>query len=138
MALTISAPPIPHPTTETQPFWDACKDDRLSIPRCNGCGRLIFYPRVRCPFCRSEKLIWEEMSGRGVVYSFAVNHVSPVPQLSPPYIIALVKLDEGIRMLSGLVDCEADRVHVDLPVKVVFRSPFDEHPDFKQPYFTPE
>src|SRR5712672_3591621 len=115
--------PIPKPTPETKPFWDAAKQHRLCIQRCNDCAQHYFYPRPLCPHCLSRNVEWVDCSGRGRLPTFVINHRPPRNfPVQQPYIIGIVELDEGARMLSNIVGVEADPRHLrcDMPVEVVF------------------
>ena len=109
----IPAPPV---SPETQPFWDAATDGRLMIKKCAGCGQVHYYPRALCPFCGSDRTEWLRASGRGTIYSYSVMRRVPVP-----YALAYVTLEEGVTMMTNIVDGDLDRIRIGLPVKVVFR-----------------
>ncbi|MGH6998966.1 MAG: Zn-ribbon domain-containing OB-fold protein, partial [Phenylobacterium sp.] len=85
--------PIPAPavTIESKPFWDAAAEGRFLIKRCNDCGQAHWFPRALCPFCFSDKTVWEESPGEGVIYTYSVMRRSP----SGPYGIGYVTLNEG-------------------------------------------
>ncbi len=113
---------LPTPTPETKPYWDALKEHRLLIQRCKECQRAYFYPRPFCPRCFSFNVEWFEASGRGKLYSFVINH-RPAPGFGPePYVIAVVELDEGPRMMTNLIDVEPDpdKISCDMPVRIVY------------------
>ncbi len=111
----------PYPDVEplTRPFWDAVREGRLDIQRCAACGRHVFYPRAVCPHCGAAHLEWVTASGRGVVYAFTVVHRAP-PAFAEeaPYVVALVDLEEGARMMTRLVGVDAGDVAVGRPVKL--------------------
>lgn len=115
--------PLPKPTPDTQPFWTAAKRHQLSLPKCTVCGRLHYFPRPFCPYCFSWDLEWVRCSGRGRLYSYVINH-RPAPGFEgdAPYVIAVVELDEGPRMMSNLIDIEPtpEAVKVDMPVEIIF------------------
>lgn len=98
---------VPGPTEIelTRPFWTAAAEGRLLIQRCEDCSKAVFYPREICPHCWSEKLHWEEASGRGRLKSFSVVHKPGHPGWAPvaPYVVGLVELDEGPTMLSHIL-----------------------------------
>jgi uncharacterized OB-fold protein len=129
-----AAKPLPKPTPDTQPFWDALKQHRLMLPKCKACGKLHFFPRPFCPHCFSWDLEWVRCSGKGKLYSFLINH-RPAPgfEEETPYVIAVVELDEGPRMLSNLIDIEPtpEAVQVDMPVEVLFQDINEETTMFK-------
>ena len=116
--------PIPIPSNEvlTKPFWEATKRGELIIPYCNSCSTLFFYPREVCPNCFSKDLGWKKMSGKGHVYTYTHvrQAVHPSFQSANGHIYAIVQLDEGPKIPSGISGCEPEEVYVDLPVSVVF------------------
>jgi uncharacterized protein len=127
--------PIPRPYQDTQAYWDAAKENRLVIQQCRDCGKLQFYPRGVCSHCLSSGLDWIEASGRGTVYSFTIAHRAPHPGFGneTPFVIAIVELAEGVRMMTNIVGCDPKTMRIDMPVKVVF----DASGDVTLPKFTP-
>ncbi len=94
---------LPRPTPETAPFWQALAAGRFELPWCLDCGEAHFYPRVLCPHCGSTRLDWRAASGRGQIHTYVINHKSPKGWTGKvPYVLAVVELDEGPRMLSNL------------------------------------
>jgi uncharacterized OB-fold protein len=120
--------PTPAVTPETRPFWDAAEEGRLVVKRCAACGRPHHYPRAICPFCGSDRTEWMPASGRGTIYSYSVMR-----RVAAPYAIAYVTLDEGVTMMTNIVDCDLDAIRIGQPVRVVFR-PTDGGPPV--PMFT--
>jgi len=121
--------PIPKPTPETKPFWEAAKRHQLVIQRCNDCRQHYFYPRPLCPHCLSRNVEWTQVSGRGRLHTFVINHRPPRNFPVPaPFIIGIVELDEGPRLMSNIVGVAADpnAVRCDMPVEVVFEDVTDE------------
>ncbi len=117
--------PVPRPENPevTKPFWEAAKLGRLVMQRCSLCGNWVFYPRELCPECFLPNLAWAQVSGRGRVYAFTVVHqAAPAFQSDTPYVLAVIQLDEGIRMLSNVVGCDPQDVRVDMMVEAVFES----------------
>jgi hypothetical protein len=116
--------PIPIPPNEdlTKPFWEATKSGELIIPYCNSCSTLFFYPREVCPNCFSKDLGWKKMSGEGHVYTYTHvrQAVHPSFQSANGHIYAIVQLDEGPKIPSGISGCEPKEVYVNMPVSVVF------------------
>ena len=121
--------PAPQPNPETHPYWDAAAAGRLVIRRCGSCGKLHHYPRAVCPFCFADSAEWQSASGRGTIYAYSVMRRAEVP-----YAIAYVTLDEGVTMLTNIVDCEFDSLHIGQPVRVVFKPTTGGRP---LPMFTP-
>jgi uncharacterized OB-fold protein len=108
----------------TQPFWDSLKEHAIKLQRCDGCNQFVFYPRPACPGCMSSDLTWTAVSGRGVVHAFAIPHRHPHPAFAStaPYVVALIELEEGVRMMSNLVDVEPtpEAVKVGMAVEIVY------------------
>lgn len=112
--------PDPIVTDDSAAFWDAASESRLIAQRCGDCGRLRHPPRPMCPYCGSLAIELTELSGRGVVYSYAVLHHPQHPAFEYPVVIVLVDLDEGVRLLSNLTGVATDDVRIGLPVEVHF------------------
>lgn len=109
--------PAPAVTIESKPFWDAAAEGKFMIKRCNDCGEAHWYPRALCPFCFSDKTVWEESPGEGVIYTYSVMHRSP----SGPYAIGYVTLNEGPAVLTNFVDVAPDGLSIGQKVKVKFQ-----------------
>jgi uncharacterized OB-fold protein len=123
--------PLPSPITpEAQPYWDGLKEHKLMLPKCDDCGKPFFYPRIACPFCHSRQISWMQASGKGKLYSFEIAYrsLSAAFKVKPPYILAMVELDEGPRLMSNLINIEPDPkvIKCDMPVEVVFEKLTDE------------
>ncbi|NLP60132.1 Zn-ribbon domain-containing OB-fold protein [Paraburkholderia sacchari] len=108
--------PAPRVLPEAMPFWEAAKDGRLLVKRCEDCGETHYYPRDICPHCMSASTEWLESKGLGMVYSF-----STMGKEEARYTLAYVSLDEGVTMLTNLVDCDAAALSIGQRVKVVFK-----------------
>ena len=116
---------FPLPDTDwapTAPFWAAAAEHRLSLPRCGGCGRLVWYPADTCRRCGATDHAWVDLSGRGTLFSWVVVHQRFLPQYEPPFTTALVAVDEdpAARLATRLVDADPATLVVDQPVEVVF------------------
>ncbi|WP_153395552.1 Zn-ribbon domain-containing OB-fold protein [Ornithinicoccus halotolerans] len=135
-ASTAPRRPGPTPTPVSQPFWDAAAAGTLTLQHCGRCDAVVFYPRHRCPRCWAEALAWRPASGRGTVATYTVVHKPGHPAFAPdtPYVVALIDLAEGPRMLSAVVGCEPGQVRIGMPVRVRFTAGAD-HP---LPLFEPE
>jgi uncharacterized OB-fold protein len=114
--------PRPPITPEAAPYWEAARQGRLLLQRCRACGAVRFYPRLLCPTCSSDDAEWVEASGRGRVHSFTVIHRPPAPAFAGrvPYVVALIDLDEGPRMMANIVGEGARGVHIDDAVQATF------------------
>lgn len=116
--------PLPVVTPETAPYWDGARDGKLLLQRCGGCRVVRFYPRRTCPACWSEDAEWIEASGRGRVASFTIIHRPPAPAFAErvPYVVALVDLEEGPRMMANIVGDRPLHVAIDEAVDVTFEA----------------
>ena len=113
MERTYSDPDI---NMETAVYWESAKNGKLLVKTCKACGKLHYYPRTICPHCLSSDTDWVEASGRGSIYTYSVMRRTEIP-----YVIAYVTLEEGVTMLSNIVECDVDDVTVGQAVEVVFR-----------------
>jgi hypothetical protein len=110
----------------TEPFWEAARQDRLVVPRCTSCGTFRMPPFPICHVCQSDGVEWVELSGRGTVYSYTVVRHPLHPDLAPvvPYVSAIVELDgtqgEGARLLANVIDVEPEDVTIGMPVEILF------------------
>ena len=119
---------LPRPTPESAPFWAGCREHKLMLQRCMSCGTYQFDPRLICANCMSDQLEWREASGRGTVESYTIvtRAVSEAYAQDVPYVIALITLAEGPRMMSNVVGCDAEIVRCGMAVDVVFEPWSDE------------
>src|SRR5919106_3326418 len=123
--------PLPQPITpEAKPYWDGLREGKLMLPRCQACGHAFFYPRVLCPRCRSRQIAWFQASGRGRLHAFGIGHQSfnKAFKMPAPYVLAMIEVEEGPRMMSNLINVAADPkvIRCDMPVQVVFHRLTDE------------
>ena len=114
--------PLPHPSPESLPFWEGARAKKLMLPRCNICGRFWFPPSQRCRHCLSDDFAWHESAGQGRIYSFVVYHrvYHPGFESDVPYVVGIVELDEGPRILTNIVGAPWEEVRCDMRVRVVF------------------
>ena len=128
--------PLPYVDEENRPFWEGTKRHELCLQKCRDCGKFRFYPRSICPHCLSYNTEWTKVSGRGKIYSFTVANrtVSPAFRQDVPYSIAIIELEEGVRMMSNIVECRNEDLSIDMPVEVVFD---DVTPEITLPKFRP-
>ncbi|MEP6623472.1 MAG: OB-fold domain-containing protein [Acidimicrobiia bacterium] len=115
----------PSVTHDTRCFWEGCASGRLLIQRCRDCATLRHPPRPMCPSCNSVAWDTIESTGRGAVFSFVMPQHPPYPWFEYPYIVVLVELEEGIRLVSNLCDIAPDAVTIGMPVEVFFET-FDD------------
>jgi len=130
------AKPLPDMSDDTKSYWEGCKRHKLLLPKCRACGKTFFFPRDFCAQCLSEDIEWIQMSGRGKVHTFSVIERPPSAPFAEdvPYVVAIIELDEGPRMMSDLVDIAPEHVRVDMAVEVVFE---DITEDVALPRFHP-
>ncbi|MBS3758459.1 MAG: Zn-ribbon domain-containing OB-fold protein [Desulfobacterales bacterium] len=130
------AKPLPQVNADTRPFWQGCRQHLLKIQKCKNCGLLRWPPAFICPACLSSEVEWVVAKGRGRVYSFAVYHSAYQPgfQDELPYVVALVDLDEGPRMITNIVGCDPGGVYCEMAVEIVWD---DVSEAFSIPKFRP-
>jgi 3-oxo-4,17-pregnadiene-20-carboxyl-CoA hydratase alpha subunit len=122
------APVVPRPVVsrDTEFFWAGTALRELRIQRCENCDRLRHPPGPVCPACGSDNLGHVLASGTGTVYSFVVHHHPPTPGRTPPYVVALVELTEGVRILGELLTDDPAAVAVGKPVELVWQDGGDD------------
>jgi uncharacterized OB-fold protein len=113
--------PQPLPEPEVAAFWDGTAEDKLLIQRCLVCQRTQFYPRFFCAACAGE-VEWVEAAGLGEVHSFTIVRQNGTPPFASlvPYVLALVDLDEGVRMMGNVIEVAVEDVYIGMPVQVSF------------------
>lgn len=131
-----STRPIPEPNEDSANFWRGCSEHKLTIQRCKSCDRARFYPRIVCGTCGSTDTEWFDASGDGSVFSYTIVHRAPSPAFKDdvPYVLAIVELREGVRMMTNIVGCDPVDVKIDMPVRVRFHRMSDE---ISLPMFAP-
>ena len=110
----------PSPGHLSDAFYAGCREGRLLLQHCVACNQWQFYPRIVCSHCGSRELAWGEAEGRGVIASFTVVRHPVSTAYTAPYVVALVDLAEGPRMMSHVVHCDPGDVAVGLAVTVDF------------------
>ena len=118
--------PLPDVDWEpTRPFWAGAARGELVLPRCEACGRYVWYPDGACRFCGGASLRWTRTSGRGRLFSWSIVHRAFIPQLADlvPYVTGLVAIaeDPAVRLATLVVDCPSDRLRIDMPLVATFR-----------------
>ena len=128
--------PLPSPSPWSRPFWEGCKKHELLIQHCKDCGANIFYPKLYCPSCLSPNIEWIKASGRGKIYTFTIvcNYAPTEFAQDVPYVVAVIRLEEGVQLMSNIVDCAPEQVKCDMEVEVVWDKVTD---DFVLPKFKP-
>lgn len=114
--------PLPCPDPQTRPFWDACLAGKLLYQRCTSCGTTQFTPRVYCERCHSAALKWHESARLGKVLSLTRVHRAPLPAFKEkvPYVIAILDMDEGFRLMVNAQETVAQGIAMDSRVRVGF------------------
>jgi uncharacterized OB-fold protein len=114
--------PRPFAIDATRPFWDGLAAEEVRLQRCRACGSWVFYPRPRCSTCLSADLEWHTVSGHGVVYSFTIARQATHPAFAAevPQLLAIVELEEGVRLTTTVVDAVPEDLRIGLPVTPVF------------------
>jgi uncharacterized OB-fold protein len=129
--------PLPEFRPETKPYWDACKRHELVLPRSRITNEFFFYPRAISPGeDMSEDIEWVKASGKARVWTYAIHHMGPTKAYKgePPYVVALVETDEGVKMMTNIVECDPKDVRIGMDVEVVFD---DVTPEVALPKFRP-
>ena len=128
--------PLPQPDPITQPYWDSLIAHAMQLQRCVDCAKWVFYPRAVCPHCFGPRLDWRQVSGRAALHSFTIVHRAPTPELQAeaPYVVALVELEEGVRLMVRLTDVAPDptALRIGTPLQLDYG---DVTPDMTLPVF---
>jgi len=114
----IEGRPLPQADNLSEAYWSAAAEGRLLFQECPACGNRQFYPRSLCIAC-GETPEWKEASGRGTVHTYTVirqNWAAPFKELMP-YVVAMVELEEGPRMMTNITDCTPDDMSIGMPVE---------------------
>ena len=132
-AATVPARPLPPPDDDSLEYWKAAAEHRLVMQRCSSCSTFRFYPRSICGECQSPEFTWTEVAGTGTVYTYTVVRRAPLDSFRHlvPYVLALVELDEGPRMMTNIIDA-VDDVHIGQRVTVAWT---ELTPDVSLPVF---
>lgn len=116
------AKPVPPSNADTAEFWRGCNAERLLFQRCEACGHVQFPPRSLCVKCHGRKIAWQESARRGRIHSFTVVHRPPTAAFKDdvPYVLALVDLDEGFRIMCNLLGSPPATAAIGLAVRITF------------------
>lgn len=116
--------PVPVANADSLPYWNAAREGRLVIRKCKACAELHFMPRHLCPHCWSDELEWVDAQGTGSIHSFSIVRRASDPAFASlvPYVIALIELDEGPRMMANILGADALSAAIGDRVQVTFES----------------
>jgi uncharacterized OB-fold protein len=128
--------PLPRLEADNRPFWTGGAKGELLIVRCSQCGHYSHPPVPLCRSCGSVNLTPTPVSGRGTVFSFTINRQAFMPAIPPPYVIAIVELEEqeGLQFMTRIVNCDPEVVRIGMEVRVRF----EENHEVWVPLFEPD
>ena len=129
---------VPHPALDgdSRPFWEGLAQGKLRSQQCDSCHKFIFYPRSLCPHCGTDQIQWREAAGTGTIYSYTVVHQGFGPfAAQTPFVVALVDLDEGVRMMTRIIADTPTAVQIGQRVHIVYER---VDGDLTLPYFALE
>lgn len=114
--------PMPQATEISAPFWDALKGNKVKIQQCNACQGWVFFPRRHCSHCLAHDLEWREVTGQGTLYSFTFTRVPTMAEFADemPQALAVVELEQGVRINTTLTGLSEDEVKVGMALKPIF------------------
>ncbi|PIC67808.1 nucleic acid-binding protein [Sporosarcina sp. P21c] len=119
--------PKPMMSQDTEKFWRLLQEEKqLHLQKCNNCQTYSHPPRVVCSNCHSFDLGWVPSEGKGVIHSYVIYHRSVHPGFKTPYGVILVELEEGVRIISNMVDCEPHEIEIGMPVEAVVDQVFED------------
>lgn len=127
--------PLPSVDPLTRPFWDGTKQHRLVMQRCSRCKRTLWLPSPSCQTCGNSELSWEQLKGTGTVYTFTIVHKvvrNTAFAKKTPYLLAVVELDDGPRMIADIRFGTPEQVKIGSRVEVIFD---DVTPEVSLPRF---
>ena len=104
-------PPV---TATSAPFWNATRVGVLQFQWCRNCEQSFFFPRAVCPRCLGIEWEWRPSTGRGTIYALTVEHHAQNPLMADrvPYVVALIDMDEGVRLMSNVVGSDSDQAQI--------------------------
>lgn len=131
----MASPDRPTIDTDSEAWWAAIRDRRLTVNTCRSCARNSLYARPFCPHCWSEDVELAPASGRGRLYTWSVVHQNAAPfDARTPYVVAMVDLEEGPRVMAVVEDCRLDDLRADMALTIGFR---EDEDGFIVPVFRP-
>lgn len=114
--------PLPVIDPESRPYWEALREGRLQLKHCRDCGRHHHYPRELCPHCGSDAVEWSQARGTGTIYSYTIARrpAGPAFKADTPYVVAIIELDEGARLMSHIAGIDPEEVRIGQRVALEF------------------
>lgn len=112
--------PTPRKGVYEIPFWDFINHHEFRLQKCSECGTFRFPPGPTCPQCLSMKYEWSSVSGRGKVLSWVVFRKQYFTEITTPYVVAAVELQEGPIIIADMVNSQAEEMRINLPVEISF------------------
>ena len=112
--------PKPIPGEDSAPFWEGISRHELVFQRCVDCGHWVHPPRPTCPKCQSLEKEWAASSGKGTIHAAVTYREAPHPGFEVPYSVILVEMEEGVHLVSNMIDMRSEDVQIGVPVQVVF------------------
>lgn len=134
--MNVEPKPSPKPSADALPYWEAAKRHEFVLPFCNSCKKFFFYPRPFCPRDFSWDIEWRPASGKGTLHAFTILHRPLQPGFEAPYVVALIEVEDGARVMTNLVGVEPDpeKIEIGMSVEVTFE---DRGEDTVVPQFRP-
>jgi uncharacterized OB-fold protein len=125
----MTAKPVPEVSDINRIYFEGCAQGELRVRHCPRCDTKFRFAHEWCPNCWSLDISWQKVSGRGRIVTYCIVHQPPSPAFADmtPYALALIDLDEGVRMMSNVIGCKPEQVKIGLPVKVTFEKRGDVH-----------
>ena len=120
--------PLPTPTPTSAPFWDGLKEGVVKLQKCSDCGVWVFYPRSRCSGCLSDSLEWREVSGNATLYTYTIARQPTSPHFATevPQYLAVVELEEGVRLTTTLVNVRETDIRIGMRLRPYFEPVTDD------------
>jgi uncharacterized protein len=124
---TVALRALPAPDNASRHYWQRAAEGQLVVQRCTTCGEYQFYPRALCVRCAGETE-WVDASGRGTLYTYTVirQNRSPAFAALSPYAVGIVELEEGVRMMSNIVECDIDQLSIGMALEVLLLKAADD------------
>ena len=119
--------PLPHPSAWSKGYWDAAKERRFVVQVCRTCDKAIMYPKRVCPHCLGDDLSWRSSPGRGEIYAVTTQLAGPPSGFEDrlPFVLAIIRLDEGVQLMSNIVGDRATEAKIGDRVAVSFEDTGD-------------